>query len=197
MPLIVYTRGMIEKVKRLKIHCPAMTLRGGLKAPKTTLMVRYSEHTIGIPWSEVRPLVACAFRHVQKAAFADHREEFLRRRCNSELIIGKSGSRGWWGRNAGVCSRMFIGELHKEPHQTTYPKYKDMPVFWHKDWKEHLVGLAAHELWHRWQPGHGKEAEIMCELVESDAIDTYRREQGYAFTPPVPETQPEPQLVTA
>jgi len=52
------------------------------------------------------------------------------------------------------------------------------------DWKEHLVGLVAHELWHRWQPGHGKKAEIMCELVESDAIDTYRREQGYTFTPP-------------
>lgn len=172
-------------MKRLKVHCPAITLRGGLKAPKTTLNVCYSERTVGLPWKDIRPLIACAFRHVQKTAFQGHREEFLRRmRCwNSELILAKSGTRFWWGRNVGTRSRVYVGELHPEPRQTTYPKYKDMPVFWHKDWKEHLVGLTAHELWHRWQPGTGKQAEIMCELVESDAIDTYRREQSYTFTP--------------
>lgn len=196
-------RAPSHKAKKLTVTCPALRLPGGLRAPKTKLTVYYSEHTIGVPWAEVRPLVACAFRHVQREGFRDHREDFLRRsqRWTPELILGKS-TRGWWGRNCGHISRVYVGKLHTEAQMTTYPKFKDMPVFWHRDWKEHLVGLVAHELWHRWQPGSGKKAEIMCELVESDAIDTYRKEQGYAFTPPVePETedqpQPQPELVTA
>lgn len=169
-----------------KITAPAMKHRDGWKAPKTVLRVYYFEDRVGVPWAEIRPLVACAFRHVQKEAFRDHGLNFVTRceRNTTDLYLHKS-SRGWWGRNMGVRSRVFIGKLHEDAQQTTYPKFKDMPVFWHKDWKEHLVGLVAHELWHRWQPGHGKEAEIMCETVESDAIDTYRREMGYTFTPPV------------
>jgi hypothetical protein len=187
-------RAPSRKAKKLTVTCPAMRLPGGLRAPKTKLKVFYSEHTIGIPWAEIRPLVACAFRHVQREGFRDHNYDFLRRsqRWTPELILGKATRGYWWGRNCGHISRVYVGKLHTEPQKTTYPKFKDMPVFWHKDWKEHLVGLVAHELWHRWQPGHGKKAEIMCELVESDAIDTYRREQGYTFTPPAePNTENE------
>jgi hypothetical protein len=178
------------KAKKLKVHCPAMKARG-LKAPKTTLDVIYFEHTVGIPWADIRPLVASAFRHIQRAGFHDHGVNFLLRMLHTPQIILNKGQHGfWWGRCCGCVSRVYIGKLHTEAQKTTYPLFKDMPVFWHKDWKEHLVGLVAHELWHRWQPGHGKPAEIMCELVESDAIDTYRREQGYIFTPPIePEVE--------
>lgn len=188
-------RSPSRKAKKLTVTCPAMRLPGGLRAPLTKLVVYYSEHTIGVPWAEVRPLVACAFRHVQREGLRDHREDFLRRslRWTPELILGKATRGYWWGRNCGHISRVYVGKLHTEPQKTTYPKFKDMPVFWHRDWKEHLVGLVAHELWHRWQPGSGKKAETMCELVEWDAIDTYRREQGYTFTPPV---EPEPQPIT-
>jgi len=169
-----------------------MKNRQGLRASKTVLIVTYYEDRVGVPWSEIRPLIASAFRHVQKEAFRDLGTEFIRRshNWNTTLFLHKS-SRGWWGRNVGSRSRVFIGPLHAEPRQTTYPKFKDMPVFWHMDWKEHLVGLVAHELWHRWQPGHGKPAEMMCETVEQDAIDTYRREQGYTFKPVTVHHEPD------
>ena len=88
----------------------------------------------------------------------------------------------------GIRSRVFVGTLHEDARETVYPDFKDMPVFWHKDWREHLVGIVAHELWHRWQPGTGKAAEMVCELVEIDAIDAYRKLMKYTFTPP---TKPE------
>jgi hypothetical protein len=172
------------KAKKLKITAPSMKLRNGLMSARTELHVFYFEHRVGVPWAELRPLIASAFRHVQKEAFRDHGSEFVRRSriWTTELYLHKS-KRGWWGRNVGARSRVFIGKLHEDPQETRYPKFKDMPVFWHMDWREHLVGLVAHELWHRWQPGHGKPAEMMCETVEQDAIDTYRREQGYVFKP--------------
>lgn len=175
--------GRRSRAKVLKVHCPALRLRGGLTAPKTTLRVHYWERTVGLPWAEIRPLIACAFRHIQREAFRDLKHDFIRRMNCYQPILFLAKGRNWWGRCVGIHSRVFIGKLHTEPRQSVYPKYKDMPVFWHKDWKETLVGLTAHELWHRWQPGWGKKAEIMCELVESDAIEAYRREQGYAFTP--------------
>lgn len=179
-----------------------MNHRDGWKAASTELRVHYYAEQVKLPWSEVRPLVACAFRHVQREAFRDHSLNFITRCLKnvSELHLHKAHNHygGWWGRNMGIRSRVFIGKLHTEPQKTCYPNFKDMPVFWHRDWKEHLVGLVAHELWHRWQPGHGKKAEYVCELIESDAIDTYRKEQGYTFTPPTefepePQAEPEPQ----
>lgn len=192
------------KAKKLKVHCPAMTVRK-IKSPKTTLKVYYYEHTVGLPWKQLRPMIACAFRHVQREALLTHGENFLRRSrmWQPELYLANGKHGYWWGRAVGQTARVFIGTRHTDARKTVYPKYKDMPVFWHRDWQEHLVGIVAHELWHRWQPGHGKKAEIMCELVESDAIDTYRKEQGYTFTPPaesepietVNKTEPEPILV--
>jgi len=134
-----------------------MTVRK-IKSPKTTLKVCYYEHTVGLPWKEIRPLIACAFRHVQREALLTHGENFLRRSrmWQPELYLAHGAHGYWWGRAVGQTARVFMGTRHR-------------------DWQEHLVGLVAHELWHRWQPGHGKKAEIMCELVESDAIDTYRR----------------------
>jgi len=171
-------------MKTLKITAPAMKHRNGLEAPKTVLNVLYFEHRVGVPWAGMRPLVACAFRHIQKEAFRDLGSEFIRR-CRlytTELHLHKS-KRSWYGRAAGHRSWVLIGPLHPEPRRSVYPKYKDMPTFWHMDWREHVVGLIAHELWHRWQPGHGKPAELMCETVEQDAIDAYRREMGYTFKP--------------
>ena len=186
------------KAKTYKITAPAMRLRSGLRAPKTELKVVYYERQVGVPWAVMRPLVACAFRHVQREGFKDLKVNFIDRNRNnvSLLYLHKSG-RGWWGRNMGVRSRVFIGHLHTKPWQTTYPKFRDMPVFWHKDWKEHVVGLMAHELFHRWQPGTGKNAEFMCEMVEWDAIDAYRKQQGYVFVPPATAEHLEPVLKIA
>ena len=168
---------------KFKITCPAMKLRG-IKSPKTYLIVHCNPEQIGVPWRELRPLIACAFRHIQREGFRDHAFEFLRRvsRWTPELTLSKGYA--WYGRATGFTARVFVGRLHPEAQSTTYPRFKDMPVFWIKDWREHLLGLTAHELWHRWQPGSGKQAEMVCEMVESDAIDSYRREQGYTFTPP-------------
>lgn len=176
------------KAKIYKIMAPAMKHREGWRVGRTELHVSYNAKTFGVPWKIVRPMVACAFKHVQREAFNDLKMDFIVRNKNSftMLYLHKS-RRGWWGRNMGMRSRVFIGPLHEDARETTYPTYKDMPVFWHKDWREHLVGLIAHELWHRWQPGSGKQAEIMCELVESDAIDAYRKQEGYTFTPPTPD----------
>lgn len=175
------------KTKIYKITAPAMKHREGWKCPKTELRVKYFESRLGIPWKVIRPMVACAFRHVQREAFNDHKLNFVTRNQNNwtMLYIHKS-KRGWWGRNMGIRSRVFVGELHEDPKLETYDRFDDMPEYWVKDWREHLVGIIAHELWHRWQPGTGKQAEIMCELVESDAIDAYRKMMGYTFTPPAP-----------
>lgn len=175
------------KAKTYKITAPAMIHREGWKCPKTELHVTYCEQRVGVPWKTVRPLIACAFRHVQREGFNDLKHDFiLRNRRPSELYISRS-RRCWYGHQIGIRATVFIGKLHEDARRTVYPKYRDMPEFWHKDWKEHLVGLTAHELWHRWQPGTGKKAEIVCELVESDAIDAYRKQQGYSFTPPQPD----------
>lgn len=169
---------------KYKITAPAMKHRDGWKAPRTELRV-FLCRTVGFTWAEVRPLIACAFRHVQKEAFRDHGLNFVTR-CNSnvtELHLNK-GKRNWWGRNMGTRSRVFVGPLHKTPLLDRYGKFKDMPEFWVADWQEHLIALVAHELWHRWQKGHGKPAETMCELVASDAVAAWRKEAKYTFTPP-------------
>lgn len=205
-------RSPSRKAKKFTVACPAISLpRGRGRADKTKLNVYYYEHLVGVPWSEIRPLVATAFRHVQREGFRLLRDDFIARnkRFTSELVLTASCTSCWYGFHVGYRSRVHVGAKHTEPKRTTYPKFKDMPVFWIRDWKEHLVGLIAHELWHRWQPGSGKNAEFMCELVESDAIDTYRKEQGYTFTPPETETNEtetnetneteisQPELVTA
>jgi len=168
-----------------KITAPAMKHRDGWKASRTELRV-FLCRTVGFKWAEARPLIACAFRHVQKEAFRDHGVNFITR-CNNnndtELHLNK-GKRAWWGRNMGVRSRVFVGPLHTTPQLEVYGKFKEMPEFWLADWQEHLVALVAHELWHRWQKGHGKTAEMMCETVAVDAVDTWRKEAGYTFTPP-------------
>ena len=177
------------KAKTYKITAPAMKHRDGWKCPKTELRVTYYESRIGVPWKTMRPLIACAFRHVQREGFNDLKLDFIdrNRRNASKLFVHKS-KRDWWGRNMGIRSRVFVGPLHDEPKLETYDRFDDMPEYWVKDWREHLVGIVAHELWHRWQPGTGKAAEMVCELVEIDAIDAYRKLMKYTFTPP---TKPE------
>ena len=167
------------------VYCPALRLRGGLQVGKTKLIVHYNEGTVGLPWKQLRPLLASAFRHVQREAFRTHRTEFIRRSCHwtSEITVGKA-KRNWHGHSYGFYCRLFMGDLHTAPTRWDYPRYKNMPVIWVRDWQERLVQLAAHELWHRWEHGHGKGPETMCELVGDDAVHTYRREQGYTFAPP-------------
>ena len=92
----------------------------------------------------------------------------------------------WYGSACGYRCRVFVGRLHPEPCKDTYRRYKDMPEYWYRDWKERAVFLFAHELWHRWsQKPNGKQQEFDCEIVGMDAIDRWRREQGYMWIPPL------------
>lgn len=176
--------GRVKGYTEYKITAPAMKHRNGLKAPQTKLRV-FLCRSVTFKWAEVRPLIACAFRHVQKEAFRKHGVNFITR-CNNnttELHLNR-GKRFWWGRNVVMRSRVFVGPLHTTPKLDTYSKFKDMPEFWIADWQEHLIALVAHEMWHRWQSGSGRSAEELCELMAIDAVDAWRKEAGYTFTPP-------------
>jgi len=164
---------------RYRVTAPKMKVRGFV-APKDTLLVDYNERTVRLPWRTVRPLIACAFVHVKREALRQHGPEYVRRqqRWPHVLRIGKS-SRSWWGRACGYHAKVFIGNLHEEPVLQRYPRFKEMPEFWINNWREQLVGLTAHELWHRWSPApNGKAQEYDCELVEWDAVDRWRSLNG-------------------
>lgn len=167
-----------------------------LRMEKTILNVSYNEKRVGVPWKVIRPMVACAFRHIQREAFNDLLFDFVtRQRRNPTTLYLHKSKRDWWGRNIGIRSRVFIGELFEIPKLETYDRFDDMPEYWVKDWREYMVCMVAHEMWHRWQKGTGKEAEIVCENVASDAIDAYRKQEGYTFAPPVTQLEVFQQLV--
>lgn len=161
--------------------------RNGTFIPKDHLEVLYHRR-VPVAWAEMRPIVACAFRHVKVEAIRAHGADYSRRqlRCTHVLRVGLSDRGYWYGHACGYQCRVFVGRLHPEPCKDTYRRYKDMPEYWYRDWKERAVFLFAHELWHRWsQKPNGKQQEFDCEIVGMDAIDRWRREQGYTWIPPL------------
>ena len=124
-----------------------------------------------VPWRQLKPLIASAWRHITREAVRQGSVLFAPRLT---LTNGNSWrGRAWPGARQTLVR---LADLHTEPRPTRYPRYQDMPEFWHANWQEHLVGLCAHELWHLYsRKPSGREQEFECELVESDAIDVYRR----------------------
>jgi hypothetical protein len=143
--------------------------------------VYYYEHQVGVRWAEIRPLVAFAFRYTQRLAFHDFGRKFIARCMNFTTTLHILKDHRWHGRNLGWRSDVFVGALHERPIKQKYPRFKDMPEFWEIDWREHLLGIVSHELWHNWHEGHGRKAEFMCETVESDAVNAWRQHCGYSF----------------
>lgn len=165
-------------MKRYTINCA-----------KAKLIVDVSPQVLGRPllvWKNLRPVVAFAFRYTRSVAL---REAKLKPGAVPLPSIAKlelTSGNGWRGRAWRWNSRCIvrIGPLPTEPFISKYPRYRDMPQFWVDGWQERLVGFVAHELWHLHRPGHGRSAEYDCELVEWDAVEAWRKDQGYTFTPP-------------
>jgi hypothetical protein len=63
------------------------------------------------------------------------------------------------------------------PVKLTYPRYKDMPVYEARNWREIIVHLAAHEFAHLAGCDGNKDGEMKCEMAAWDAIDAYRKRQ--------------------
>ena len=63
----------------------------------------------------------------------------------------------------------------KWPVMETYGRFKDMPEFEIRDWREQIISIAAHEFAHLTGYHGGKESEHWCELTAWDAVDAYRK----------------------
>lgn len=178
----------LRGMRGYKVTAPALRANG-CYIGRTHLEV-YVAPAVKQPWSELRPLIAAAFAHVKREAF---RNETTRQLLPRPLRLYLTTSRRshWHGRSYSFRKvKVCMGRLHPEPEETTYPHYSNMPVIWHRDWRETLIDFCAHELWHQFSvEPHGRKQEFDCELVASDAIDSYRRRMKYTFTPPV---EPEP-----
>jgi hypothetical protein len=181
-------------VKHYKVTSPALkikTRQGFIRIPRGLLQVEYSER-LRVPWEEMRRMVACAYRHVRTEAAREHnnREPYdnpVTFKVNKIVTLHlRKASFGWHGRAGGYTARVYIGKLYTVPRRTTYPNFKDMPVYWVTDWKERCVDLIAHELWHCFgRGGSGKKAEFDCEMVAWDCVEAWRKLNGYTFaTPP-------------
>jgi hypothetical protein len=76
------------------------------------------------------------------------------------------------------CFLVRIGAASSFPCDSTYKRYKGMPEARLESWQEAVVGVTAHELAHtryNYDNGHRKNAEIMCEYIEQDCVNEFRK----------------------
>jgi len=76
------------------------------------------------------------------------------------------------------CFLVRVGPASKYPCDSTYNRYKDMPEGRLESWQEAIVGVTAHELAHtryNYDIGNRKDAEIMCEYIEQDCVNEFRK----------------------
>jgi hypothetical protein len=152
----------------------------GLVAPLDKMLVTCAPERIGESWQVLRPLLAVALYHVKTVAIVEHGLSYALRqqRVPHQLRLLHTG-RGWRGWSYGSSCRVYVGKLHADPLNVTYPRYKDMPEFSVNDWREHLIALVSHEMWHRWsKEPNGKRQEFDCEMVSIDAVDRWRKQQN-------------------
>ena len=137
---------------------------------------------IKVPWRKLRPLVAFASSYCRRIAMHQFKGAELPACLHLKITKGNS----WRGRAFPRSRRCLvrIGSQEVKPFLSVYPRYKEMPTFWISNWDERLIGLVTHELWHLYNPGHGKKYEYDCELMELDSIESWRVYKGYTFTPP-------------
>ena len=65
----------------------------------------------------------------------------------------------------------------KWPVQETYPRFKNMPEYEVRSWREMIVMIVAHEVAHLTGYGGRKSGEEMSELTAWDAVEAYRKNQ--------------------
>lgn len=157
--------------------------RGSVTIGPIKINVEFSS-AIQLPWPELRPMVVHAINHVRAQALRSYGVSYVHRIWAHTLKI-TNGKEGWRGRSRSTWALVRIGDLFTAPRRARYPKFNDMPEFWHRDWREMFVGLTAHEFWHSYtKEKSGRPAEHDCELVEWDTVDAWRKHCGYTFTPP-------------
>jgi hypothetical protein len=166
-------------MKTYTVTARAVRLRRHV-APLDKMLVTCAPERIGESWQVLRPLLAAAFYHVKTAALMERGDYYVsNQRLRPHRLRLLHTRYGWRGRAYGSSCRVYVGKLHEEPRSVTYTRYKDMPEFSVKDWREHLIALVAHELYHRWSvKPNGKRQEFDCELVAFDAVERWRRQQN-------------------
>jgi hypothetical protein len=126
--------------------------------------------TLKIADHEAFTLVALAWDYIQ--SIHPNRKRARLRLMNGRWWVGKA----WRSKNYCLLR---VGRLHDETWELRYESvrgdYGEMPLAIYKGWREHLVALAAHELWHLFsRKPRGREQEYDCELRSLEAIDYYR-----------------------
>lgn len=71
-----------------------------------------------------------------------------------------------------------VGPPDRFPRRVCYLKFKDMPEYEFKTYREAIVGVAAHEWGHVLGASGRKAGEEMCEMMLQDAVDLYRKHQA-------------------
>lgn len=71
-----------------------------------------------------------------------------------------------------------IGPPSRFPRKVSYGRYKDMPEYEFKTYREAMVGVTAHEMGHAIDLGLNKPGELRCEMCCLDALDYYRKNQA-------------------
>jgi hypothetical protein len=71
-----------------------------------------------------------------------------------------------------------VGPPERFPRAVRYPKFKDMPEYEFKTYREAIIGVAAHEMGHVLGHSGRKRGEEMCEMMLQDAVDLYRKRQA-------------------
>jgi len=70
-----------------------------------------------------------------------------------------------------------IGSPQHFPVQVNYRKFRDMPEFEFRTYREAIVGVTAHEIGHTLGNSGRKQGEEICEMCSWDAVDYYRKHQ--------------------
>jgi hypothetical protein len=103
--------------------------------------------------------------------------EFVERNCIYNVTITHCSctyrGRAWRSR----CLLRIGHGNHTWPVKLNYWRYKDMPDYEARSWREVFVHLAAHEFAHLTGYSGKRGGEEMCELTAWDAIDAYRKRQ--------------------
>jgi hypothetical protein len=107
-----------------------------------------------------------------------HRPDAIERNCVYAVRITHT-SRTCRGMAGTIRCLLRIGYGERTwPVKLNYWRYKDMPEYEARNWREMFVHIAAHEFAHLTGYDGNKAGEEMCELTAWDAIDAYRKNQA-------------------
>lgn len=152
----------------------------------TKLWLRNTSH---YPDAEIWPLVRCAYESVERSLTAGEvMPKVIVKFTNCRY--GYRGMASWteweyadksnmWG-DKTCWQRILVrlGNAKHFPHLVNYSKFKDMPEYECRTYREAAVMVTAHEMQHALGTGGKRRGEFLCEMVAWDAIDYYRKHQA-------------------